>query len=128
MKAISHQLVGRYLKVGATSEGGGECIVLAGCQISPRGVNVNCSAEKIALLQGTECGDDQPKFQSIWLNLELGFQGGETIQLETAAQIQSIRRISQQDFEVQMSFSNMITDGYRHIARYIVDLGNSSTE
>ena len=128
MKAINLQPVGRYLKVDATSESGGESIVLTDCQISPRGVNVNCSAEKIALLHGTECGDDQPKFQSIWLNLELGFKGGETIQLETAAQVQSIRRISQQDFEVHMSFSNMITDGYRHIARYIGDSGNSSTE
>ncbi len=128
MKAVNYQSAGRYLKIDAVSETGGESIVLQGSQISPRGVNVNCSAEQIALLHGTGCNDSQPKFQSIWLNLELGFKSGETIQLETAAQVQSVRRISQQDFEVYMSFNNMISDGYRHIARYIVDLDNNSTE
>jgi len=99
-----------------------ETISMLGNVITPRGVMVHCSGEKISALHNIEDDGCQSKYQSLLVELRLNFKTGEIIQLETSAQIQSIRRISQTDFEVSMGFCEMVQDGYRHISRYIEDL------
>lgn len=128
MKALSSVHSGNYLKVEALTTDGQSTVVMSGSQITPRGVCACCTEKQIAELHTTDESDAQPKFQTLLLNLELGFQDGEVIQLESEAQVQSIRRVSQSDFEVYMAFNNMMQDGYRHIARYIVDLDVQETE
>ncbi len=127
MKSNESLEVEQYLKVDALAEDGIKVVNLSGSQISPRGVCAICSEEDIAQLHSKEHTDGQPRFQTLLLTLELGFASGEMVQLETNAKVQSIRRVSQQEFEVYMGFSGMIQDGYRHIARYIVDSGDVST-
>ena len=124
MKAIKNLIIEQGLHVDAVSEGGVNVVKLKGRQISPRGISANCSTDYIGLLNSDDCVEGQSKFQTLLLNIELGFSGGEVVKLETSAQVQSIRRISQQEFEINMYFVNMMQDGYRHIARYIVDLDN----
>ncbi|GAA6133567.1 hypothetical protein NBRC116188_03560 [Oceaniserpentilla sp. 4NH20-0058] len=109
------------LQVDAMTLEGSESFSLVGSQITPRGVCVSCSDSEITALHGSNNFESQPKFPVLLISLDLEFCSGELIQLETQAQIQSIRRVSQQEFEVYMSFNNMAQDGYRHIARYIVD-------
>jgi len=121
MKAVNNALEGNYLKVDAFTTDGQTSVSMSGNQITPRGVCGLCSEDVIAALHASGDVESQPKFQTLLLNLELGFNDGEIVQLETEAQIQSIRRVSQSEFEVYMAFNNMMQDGYRHIARYIVD-------
>ncbi len=128
MKAKENLVTQQYLRVDAMTEDGSQVFDLLGSQISPRGVCAVCSDVHIAQLHSKDHTEGQPRFQSLLLTLELGFSGGERVQLETAAKIQSIRRVSQQEFEVFMGFSGMVQDGYRHISRYIVDSGETSTE
>jgi len=128
MKASKSIVVGQSLHVDAVSEDGISVVKLKGRQISPRGISANCFTDNIALLHSSETGEGQAKFQTLLLNIELGFSNGEVVQLETSAQIQSIRRVSQQEFEINMYFINMMQDGYRHIARYIVDFDSRCTE
>jgi len=128
MKASKSIVVGQSLHVDAVSEDGIGVVKLKGRQITPRGISANCFTDNIALLHSSETGEGQAKFQTLLLNIELGFSNGEVVQLETSAQIQSIRRVSQQEFEINMYFINMMQDGYRHIARYIVDFDSRCTE
>ncbi len=128
MKATKSVEIKQRLLVDAMSEDGVSVVNLLGRKISPRGISANCSTESISLLSGGDCIDGQAKFQTLLLSIELGFSNGEVVELETSAQVQSIRRVSQQEFEVNMYFVNMMQDGYRHIARYIVDLGSNCTE
>ncbi len=128
MKPNESVEVEQYLKVDALAEDGIKVVNLSGSQISPRGVCAICSEEDIAQLHSKEHTEGQPRFQTLLVTLELGFTSGEMVQLETDARVQSIRRVSQQEFEVYMGFTGMIQDGYRHIARYIVDSGIVSTE
>jgi hypothetical protein len=128
MKATKSLDIKQSLLVDAVSEDGVHVVSLHGRQISPRGVSANCSTESISLLSGGDCAEEQSKFQTLLLNIELGFSNGEVVQLETSAQVHSIRRVSQQEFEINMYFVNMMQDGYRHIARYIVDLDSRCTE
>lgn len=121
MKAVNPQYITPYLKVDAMALEGISTFSLVGSHITPRGVCVSCTEEEITSLHGNKNFEAQPKFPMLLISVELGFRSGETVQLETQAQIQSIRRVSQQEFEVYMSFSGMMQDGYRHIARYIVD-------
>ena len=121
MKAVKPQFASPYLKVEAMALEGSGTYALAGNHITPRGVCVNCNEEEITSLHGSSNFETQPKFPILLISLDLGFRSGEVVQLETQAQIQSIRRVSQQEFEVYMSFNDMVQDGYRHIARYIVD-------
>lgn len=128
MKAVNSIHSGNYLKVDALTTDGRNTVSTTGSQITPRGVIACCTEEQITHLHSADNTDAQPKFQTLLLSLELGFNSGEVIQLETEARVQSIRRVSQSDFEVYMAFSNMIQDGYRHIARYIVDVETQETE
>ncbi|MEH6346791.1 MAG: hypothetical protein V7785_16980 [Bermanella sp.] len=128
MKASKSTVVEQSLHVDAVSEDGISVVKLKGRQISPRGISANCFTDNIALLHNSETGEGRAKFQTLLLSIELGFSNGEVVQLETSAQIQSIRRVSQQEFEINMYFINMMQDGYRHIARYIVDFGSRCTE
>ncbi len=121
MRAVKPQLSSPYLKVDAMSLEGSHTHSLAGSHITPRGVCVSCNEEEITSLHGSSNFENQPKFPILMISLELQFKSGEVVQLETQAQVQSIRRVSQQEFEVYMSFNDMVQDGYRHIARYIVD-------
>jgi hypothetical protein len=121
MKAVKPQMVGPYLKVEAMAVEGSGSYALEGNHITPRGVCVNCNEQEITSLHGSSNFETQPKFPILLISLDLGFRSGEVVQLETQGQIQSIRRVSQQEFEVYMSFNDMVQDGYRHIARYIVD-------
>lgn len=116
------------LLVDAVSEDGVSVVNLFGRHVSPRGISANCSNESITVLNGGDSIEGQSKFQTLLLNIELGFSSGEVVTLETSAQVQSIRRVSQQEFEINMYFVNMMQDGYRHIARYIVDVGGRCTE
>ncbi len=127
MKANEDVDADQYLKIDAMTEEGVTVDNLQGSQISPRGVCATCSPDHIAQLHSKGHEEGVPKYRSLLLTLELGFSTGEVIQLETSAQIQSIRRISQDEFEVYLGFNNMIQDGYRHIARYIVDIGDRVT-
>jgi hypothetical protein len=128
MKAKESLTSEQYLRVDAVAEDGSQVEDLLGSQISPRGVCAVCSDVHIAQLYSKDHTDDQPRFQTLLLTLELGFPDGEMVQLETAAKVQSIRRVSQQEFEVFMGFSSMVQDGYRHISRYIGDSKDDSTE
>jgi len=121
MKAVSPELSSPYLKVNAMALEGTQSYSLTGSNITPRGVCVSCNEEEITSLHGSSNFENQPRFPVLLVSLELYFKSGEVVQLETQAQIQSIRRVSQQEFEVYMSFNSMMQDGYRHIARYIVD-------
>jgi len=128
MNAKENLAVEQYLKVDAIAEDGAKVADLLGSQISPRGVCAICSQAHIAQLHSKSHTEARPRFQTLLLTIELGFASGEVLQLETSAKVQSIRRVSQEEFEVYMGFCGMIPDGYRHIARYIVDSGISSTE
>lgn len=121
MNALSTSPQSAYLKVDAMALEGGESFTLEGSSITPRGICVSCGEREITALHGGSNLDSQPKFPILLVAVELGFADGEVVQLETQAQIQSIRRVSQKEFEVHMSFNNMVQDGYRHIARYLVD-------
>ena len=122
MSALKTQFSNPYLKVDAMALEGGKHFSLVGSHITPRGVCVSCTEAEITALHGSNNMENQAKFPILLIAVELGFSSGEVVQLETQAQIQSIRRVSQQEFEVYMGFNNMVQDGYRHIARYIVDL------
>lgn len=124
--ALKKTLTSSYLKVDAMALEGGKSFSLVGSQITPRGVCVSCKENEITALHGSDSFESQPKFPVLLLAVELGFSDGEVVQLESQAQIQSIRRVSQQEFEVYMSFNNMVQDGYRHISRYVVDSNNST--
>ena len=126
MNALKTQSSSSYLRVDAMALEGGENFSLIGSHITPRGVCVSCSEDQITALHGSSSFENQPKFPILLIAVELGFSNGEVVQLETQAQIQSIRRVSQKEFEVYMGFNNMMQDGYRHIARYIVDLEGSA--
>ncbi len=128
MKAKENLVAVQYLRVDAITEDGSQVLDLLGSQISPRGVCALCSDIHIDQLHSKDHTEGQPRFQTLLLTLELGFSGGEMVQLETAAKVQSIRRVSQEEFEVFMGFSGMVQDGYRHISRYIVDSGEASTQ
>ncbi len=128
MNAKENLVAVQYLRVDAITEDGSQVLDLLGSQISPRGVCALCSDIHIAQLHSKDHTEGQPRFQTLLLTLELGFSGGEMVQLETAAKVQSIRRVSQEEFEVFMGFSGMVQDGYRHISRYIVDSGETSTQ
>ncbi len=128
MNAKANLQTEQYLRVDAIAEDGSQVADLLGSQISPRGVCALCSDVHIAQLHSKEHTDGQPRFQTLLLTLELGFSGGEMVQLETAAKVQSIRRVSQDEFEVFMGFSGMVQDGYRHISRYIGDSKEVLTE
>jgi hypothetical protein len=121
MNAISQTISNPYLTIDAMALDGSRTYSLSGSQITPRGVCVCCNEEEITSLHGSSSFESQPKFPILVISLSLYFTSGEIIQLETQAQIQSIRRVSQEDFEVHMCFNDMIQDGYRHIARYIVE-------
>lgn len=121
MKAISQDLSSPYLTVDAMALDGSRAYSLAGSQITPRGVCICCNEEEITSLHGSSNFEAQPKFPILLISLGLYFTSGEVVQLETQAQIQSIRRVSQEEFEVHMGFNDMVQDGYRHIARYIVE-------
>jgi len=121
MNALTTPPSEAYLKVDAMALEDGESFSLVGSSITPRGVCVSCNEREITALHGGSNLDSQPKFPILLIAVELGFADGEVVQLETQAQIQSIRRVSQKEFEVHMSFNNMMQDGYRHIARYVVD-------
>lgn len=127
MKAVSLQLSSPYLTIDAMALEGSTTYSLEGSRITPRGVCVHCTEEEITSLHGSSHFESQPKFPVLLVSLGLCFTSGEVVQLETQAQIQSIRRVSQSDFEVHMGFTDMVQDGYRHIARYIVDR-DASTE
>ena len=118
----------RYLKVAAIAEDGTGVVDLSGSQISPRGVCAVCSQADITQLHSHSHSEVLPSFQTLLLTIELGFTSGEVLKLETSAKVQRVRRVSQEEFEVYLEFSGMIQDGYRHIARYIVDSAMSSTE
>lgn len=128
MKAQPSFASGSYLKVTAVTQEGNASVSMEGSQITPRGVCAYCTEEEVALLHSRPDGDSVPKFQTLLLDLELGFHSGEVVQLESEAQVQSVRRVSQKQFEVYMGFNQMIADGYRHIARYIADTVDTSTE
>lgn len=128
MKAVDRLSATNYIRVMAMTPDGSGSFSMDGTQISPRGVCTSCSPEQIAAFHGACESEHQPKFQSLIINLELGFASGELVELETAVQVQSIRRISQSEFEVYMSFTDMVQDGYRHIARYMVDSEARTTE
>jgi hypothetical protein len=121
MKAVSPNILQPYLTVDAMALDGSDTYSLSGSQITPRGVCVSCTEEEITSLHGSSSFEAQPKFPILMISLGLYFVSGEVIELETQAQIQSIRRVSQQEFEVHMGFNDMVQDGYRHIARYIVE-------
>ncbi len=103
-------------------------VTMQGFNISPRGIAVNCTPEQIAVLHGLDAEGCQSKYQELLVVLRLNFRSGEVVELETTSQIQSIRRVSQSEFEVNMAFSAMVQDGYRHISRYMEDLSSIETE
>lgn len=120
MKAVTHTFQKQGIKVEALSIEGQPFLSLAANHITPRGVSITCDQEQVAQLHSIDDGV-QVKYQTVLLCLELVFNTGETIQLETSAQVQSICRKSQHEFDVFLAFCDMMQDGYRHISRYIVD-------
>jgi len=128
MKAQPSFASGSYLKVTAVTQEGNASVSMEGSQITPRGVCAYCTEEEVALLHTRPDDESVAKFQTLLLDLELGFASGEVVQLESEAQVQSVRRVSQKQFEVYMGFNKMMPDGYRHIARYISDNESTSTE
>ncbi len=107
-----------YLDVGVFPVHHETGMQLCGGQISPRGIVVTCSQEQLRNLH--QMGDDQQaKYDSMRIEVRLNFNSGEQVTLESDARIQSIRRASQLEYEISMSFLNMMQDGYRHIARYL---------
>jgi len=97
-----------------------EAIAVHCSQITPRGVILHCSPEQVQAIHSL--GDDpeqQVKFESKQLNIQLRFICGDVVDLNSEAQIHSIRRISQKEFEVEMCFQNMMQDGYRQISRFV---------
>lgn len=103
-------------------------LVMKGVAISPRGISVHCSGEQISMLHDIKGDGSQSKYQTLLLAIELRFKSGECLQMEATAQIQSIRRVSQTEFEVNMAYINMRQDSYAHIARYVEDSSTDSTE
>lgn len=128
MKALDRLTTTNYIQIIAMTPDGVSSFPMEGNQISPRGVCASCSNEQVAALHASDGTEAQPKFQALLINLEMGFSSGELVELETQVQVQSIRRVSQTEFEVYMGFCNMIQDGYRHIARYMADLESQTTE
>ena len=112
--------IGKHLEIKIYPSHVEREIQLPGGDITPRGVLIQCSAEQLNLLHQMD-EPQQAKFESARLKIGLHFSGGDRVMINTDAQIQSIRRISQKQFEISMSFLNMAQDGYRHIARYISD-------
>lgn len=128
MKALDRLITTNHIQIIAMTPDGASSFPMEGNQISPRGVCASCTDEQVAALHASDGTEAQPKFQALLINLELGFSSGELVELETQVQVQSIRRISQTEFEVYMGFCNMIQDGYRHIARYMADLESQIME
>ncbi len=88
--------------------------------ITPRGVVLHCSPDQVQAIHSL--GDDQEyqvKYESKHLKIQLRFSDGDAVDICSEAQIHSIRRVSQKEFEVEMCFQNMMQDGYRHISRFI---------
>lgn len=121
MKANKNTLQESSFLVEAVVKEGEPPISMSGYVITPRGFVVHCSGEQISALHKIQDNGCQSKYQMLLVELKLSFKSGEIVQLDTSAQIQSIRRISQTDFEVNMGFFELIQDGYRHISRYIKD-------
>lgn len=128
MKAINTLEQESSFTVDAIISDDDSAVSMAGFSISPRGMSTHCSSEQIALLHNIEDDGCQSRYQQLLVVLNLNFKSCEMIQLETSAQIQSIRRISQTEFEVNMGFTGMVQDGYRHISRYMEDLSSTETE
>ena len=128
MKAIKSLEQESSFTVDAITNGNEKAITMGGFSISPRGITTHCTSEQISMLHNIDDDGCQSKYQQLLVVLNLNFKSGEVIQLETSSQIQSIRRISQTEFEVNMAFSGMVQDGYRHISRYMEDLSSTETE
>lgn len=126
MKAVTHTFQKEGIKVDALNIEGHVFLSSPANNITPRGVSITCNQEQVSQLHSVDNGI-QVKYQTILLCLELSFKNGEVVQLETSAQVQSICRKSQREFEVFLAFSDMVQDGYRHISRYIVDSSDTST-
>lgn len=91
-------------------------------QITPRGVVLHCTPDQVDAIHSIgEDQDQQPRYESMMLRIALSFCSGEMVEISSEAQIQSVRRVSQKNFEIKMCFRNMIQDGYRHISRYLVE-------
>lgn len=120
-KANTQLLQEAHFSITAIVDGNGKALSMLGHAITPRGVMIHCSGEQISELHNIESDGPQSKYQTLLIELNLNFKSGELLQLETSAQIQSIRRVSQTEFEVNMGFVDMVHDGYQHIARYVED-------
>jgi len=94
---------------------------ISGANISPRGVTLCCTPEQIKCFNYGVDKEQQTKYKSVLLTLVMHLASGEDIELETRADVHSICRRSQTVFEVNLIFKDMMQDGYRHIARYIVE-------
>lgn len=93
-----------------------------GGQITPRGVVLHCTPDQVGDLHSMgEEHDQQLRYESMMLRINLCFKTGEVVSINSEAQIHSIRRVSQKEFEVEMCFQDMMQDGYRQISRYLVD-------
>lgn len=93
---------------------------VTGDKITPRGIVIHCTPDQVCLIHSM--GEDQQiKYESMMLRMELCFCSGEVVPLSSEAQIQSIRRISQKEYQIEMCFQNMVQDGYRQISRYMTD-------
>jgi hypothetical protein len=128
MKAIKKIQQESSFIVDAITSNSETVVTMPGFNISPRGITTHCTTEQIALLHNLDEKGCQSKYQELLVVLRLNFKSGEMIEIETSSQIQSIRRVSQTEFEVNMGFSGMVQDGYRHISRYMDDLSSTETE
>lgn len=109
-----------YFKTDVYTDDGIELNGLDGASLSPRGVTLHCTPEQIDTFNYGVDREQQTKYRSVMLNLNLHF-GSESIQLETKADVHSICRRSQTCYEVNLVFKDMMQDGYKHIARYVVE-------
>lgn len=95
-------------------------LALRGSKITPRGIVLHCTPDQVCSIHAM--GEDQQiKYESMLLGITLNFGSGEVVALSTEAQVQSIRRISQKEYQIEMCFQSMVQDGYRQISRYMAD-------
>ena len=108
----------KHIEVELVKAPGEPPLKVYGGHITPRGVVLQCTPEQVSVVH--DLGDQQAKFESMGIRIQLVFGTGEIAHLSSDAQIQNIRRVSQKEYDVEIAFHNMMADGYRHISRYLV--------
>jgi hypothetical protein len=127
-KAINEVVQPFGFSVDAVTSDNKAALTMTGVSISPRSLTTHCSGDQIAMLHNIEANGCKSRYQMLMIELQMYFKSGELFQLEASAQIVSIRRASQTEFEVNMILCDMSQDSLRHIVRYADELAETSTE